>query len=312
MTIVCVTLHPAVDRVLRVPTLQPNEAARCTVEMVYGGGKGNNVARALSGLNLPVIATGYQGGHTGTFITEEIQKEGIQTRYVTTAEPTRISTMIQVDDTGNTYPVYEPGQKVSEAEIQELMDTLDRLLDEASLVLLCGSGQTDRLSRVYADMIVMARERGVHTLLDSSGGALMRGIDARPFMVKVNRHELGGYLGRDLAKREDQIEAMREVQAMGIDIVALSRGEEGMIAYDGKEFWEGVLHMESIINVNGCGDSQLAGVAKMLTEGAPLSEIVRWGIACGTANTQVRGAGYIKLDKVEALLPRVDLTRLDE
>ena len=312
MKIICVTLHPAIDRVLRVPSLHPNEIARCKIEMLYGGGKGNNVARALTRLHVPVVATGYQGSYSGAFITDHLNGEGITTDFVECKQPTRTSTLVQVDDTGDTYPLYEPGQAVEEEEIEALLAKFKTLLPEAALVLLCGSGQTERLSSVYADMIHLAREANVRTLLDSSGGALTHGIDARPYMVKVNRYELGGYLNRDLTRREDQIMAMRDLQKQGIDIVALSRGEEGMIAFDGAEFWEGSLQMDSIVNVVGCGDSQLAGVAKELMENASLAEIVRWGIACGTANTQVRGAGFIDLAQVEDLLPKVELQKLDQ
>jgi fructose-1-phosphate kinase PfkB-like protein len=65
--------------------------------------------------------------------------------------------------------------------------------------------------------------------------------------------------------------------------------------------------MKSIVNVVGCGDSLLAGIAKSLLEELPLPEIVRWGVACGTANTQVRGAGFIDADLVESLLPKVQI-----
>ena len=113
MTILTVTLHPAIDKVLRVPALRPNEIARCTIEMVHGGGKGNNVARALTRLGVPVIASGYQGGHTGAFITEHLESEGIRTDFVICQQPTRTSTIVQVDETGDTFPLYEPGQQVT-------------------------------------------------------------------------------------------------------------------------------------------------------------------------------------------------------
>jgi tagatose 6-phosphate kinase len=305
LTILTVTLHPAIDKVLRVPALRPNEIARCTIEMVHGGGKGNNVARALTRLGVPVIASGYQGGHTGAFITEHLESEGIRTDYVTCQQPTRTSTIVQVDETGNTYPLYEPGQAVTAEEIERLRAKVRALLPKARLMLLCGSGQTELLAPVYADLIEIARQQGVHTLLDSSGETLARGIAARPYMVKVNRLELSGFLGRPLETLEAQLEAMLEIQRSGIALVALSRGEQGLIATDGSQVVEGRLSMERIVNVVGCGDSQLAGIARELLEEAPLAELVRWGVAAGTANTQTRGAGRIDLELVRALLPRV-------
>ena len=311
MSIITVTLHPAIDKVLRVPALHPNEIARCQIEMIHGGGKGNNVARALTRLGVPVIATGFQGGHTGAFITEHLQSEGIRTDYVICRQPTRTSTIVQVDETGDTYPLYEPGQAVTVEEIDRLREKVHSLLATARLMLLCGSGQTDLLAPVYADLIQLAIQQGVHSLLDSSGETLTLGIRARPFMVKVNRLELSGFLGRPLETLEAQIEAMLEVQRMGVGIVALSRGEAGLIATDGHQVLEGQLRMERIVNVVGCGDSQLAGIAKELLEEAPLTELVRWGVASGTANTQTRGAGRIDLELVRGLLPRVSLRQID-
>jgi 1-phosphofructokinase family hexose kinase len=310
MSILTVTLHPAIDKVLRAPTIRPNEVSRCTVEMTHGGGKGNNVARALTRIGVSAIATGYQGGYSGAFITEHIESEGIQTAYVECQEPTRTSTILQVDETGNTYALYEPGQSVSKEEILALKRKFQELLGESKMVLLCGSGQTELLAPVYAHLIDLAKEAGVPALLDSSGEALRLGISAKPFMVKVNRNELSGYFNRSLDNREIQIEAMLELQAAGIDIVALSRGEDGLIATNGKEVWEGILKMDTIVNVVGCGDSQLAGIAKQVVEGSSLKELVRWGVACGTANTQVRGAGRINLDTVLEMLPEVQVVEL--
>jgi fructose-1-phosphate kinase PfkB-like protein len=97
---------------------------------------------------------------------------------------------------------------------------------------------------------------------------------------------------------------MLSLHRQGIEIVALSRGEGGLIATDGVEIWDGVLQVETIVNVVGCGDSQLAGITKQVLEKAPLKELIRWGVACGTANTQVRGAGRIEMDTVLEMLAR--------
>jgi len=310
MSILTVTLHPAIDKVLRVLKLRPNEVSRCTIEMTHGGGKGNNVARALTRIQVPVIASGFQGGYSGAFITEHIETEGIRTSFVECKEPTRTSTVLQIEETGDTYALYEPGQSVTEGEIDRLYQHYRELLTEASMVIYCGSGQTDLLAPVYARMIEMAKQVNTPSLLDSSGEALMQGIDAKPYMVKVNRNELSGYFQRPLDTLDQQIAAMLELQQSGIHIVALSRGEGGLIATDGNEIWEGALQVASIVNVVGCGDSQLAGIAKQIHVGASLEELVRWGVACGTANTQVRGAGRIELETVQEMLHQVHLVEL--
>ena len=312
MNVLCVTLHPAIDKAVRVKRLVPDEIARATIAMIYGGGKGNNVARALTHLKVPVIATGYQGGYSGKFITGELRKEGIRTEFVECKADTRTSMLIQEDDTGYTYAIYEPGQKVEEDEIEALIQKFEQLLPETSLCLLCGSGQTDSLAKVYGRMITLAREKGVHSLIDSSGPALEYGIKAVPYMVKVNQHELGTYLGRALDNLEKQVDAILELQKIGIAFVALSRGPEGMIATDGKEVWSGKVEVKRVINTVGCGDSLLAGISKGLLDHMVLPDLIRWGISCGSANTQVRGAGFIEIETVCKLIDKAKITQLNQ
>jgi fructose-1-phosphate kinase PfkB-like protein len=49
----------------------------------------------------------------------------------------------------------------------------------------------------------------------------------------------------------------------------------------------------------------LAGMAKAVLEKLSLEEVVRWGVACGTANTQQLGAGFIEKPMVRSFTSRV-------
>jgi tagatose 6-phosphate kinase len=129
-------------------------------------------------------------------------------------------------------------------------------------------------------------------------------------MVKVNQHELSDYFGKELGSLEVQYQAILELQKEGIEIVALSRGAEGMIITDGASSYEAKLMVDSIVNVVGAGDSLLAGIAMSILSDSPLAEIARWGVACGTANTQVRGAGFINQELVDELLKQVVVQEL--
>lgn len=307
MTILTVTLHPAIDRVLRTPRLQADEVARVQLAMLYGGGKGNNVARALTRLGVPVLATGFQGGYSGRFITDQLEAEGIPTSFESCSGDTRTSNLVQEEETGHSYALYEPGQQVTAQELERFLAHYEGLLPDVELVLLCGSGQTLELAASYKTMIALAEGVGKRVVVDSSGLALAAAVPAKPYMLKVNEHELAGYVKRPLDDRAAQIAAMHEIRAGGVPLVALSLGADGMLATDGAETWSAHLTLDNVVNVVGCGDSLLAGVAKTLLEGGELEELVRWGVACGTANTQVRGAGFIERTTVHELLPRVEV-----
>ncbi len=310
MKIITVTLHPAIDKVIETKRIIPNESCRARIKMIYGGGKGNNVARALTRLNIAVIATGFQGGYTGEYITTALKNEGIHTEFVFCQAPTRTSTIILEEDTGDSYAVYEPGQNIQIDEASQLLSKVIDLSLDASLILLCGSGQYPALEYIYYDIILMAKERNIRCLLDSSGLALKNGISAKPYMVKVNQHELSDYFQRPLVHLNDQLNALNELHQSGISVVAMSRGADGLIVTDGKEFYEAKLSMTKTIFTVGAGDSLLAGFAKALVEGCQIDELARLGVACGTANTQVAGAGFITSELVNQLLPKVKIRKI--
>lgn len=309
--ILTVTLHPALDRILVAQALRPDTINRVHVLMEYGGGKGNNVARALHRLGAPVLAFGFQGGGPGLTARRVFKREGIPTHFVACRRPTRISTLLLEQTSGQGYTLYEPGQAVSAKEMQKLKVQFLRIVGGFQVALFCGSAQTPELAHLLAELISEARQRGVVCVLDSSGAALREGTQARPFMVKVNREELEELVGEHLDTQDRLVAAMCQVHRQGVEVVAVTQGEGGLMVTDGTSLWQGTLKMDNVINVMGCGDSLLAGMTYALLNGLRLPEMVRWGVACGAANTQVFGAGFINRDDVEQLLPRVQLFQRD-
>jgi 1-phosphofructokinase family hexose kinase len=310
MTFLTVTLTPSYDVILRTPRLLPNEAMRAKVEMRYAGGKGNNVARALSRLGERVTATGFQGGYTGVLSKDQLSSEGVTVDFVECSGPTRTTVVVHETDTDFTYVINEPGQVVESDEAAKLLEKFGQHIATSNLCLLCGSGQAPATQHLYAEMIQIARQYQVNCLLDSSGPALRQGIEAKPYVLRVNAEELGDYLERPLTNQAVRLQALQDLVASGIQMVAISMGEEGMLATDGSENWHAHLRMQRVTNIVGCGDSTLAGMALAIKSGLELREILRWGVACGAANTQTPGAGFIQNEAVEKLLPQVALQQL--
>lgn len=310
MPILTVTLHPSLDRVLRGERLRPNDQMRTQVVLEYAGGKGNNAARALARAGMQVTATGFQGGFSGRIAASKLVAEGVATRFVACQQPTRISTILHEEATGQTYAIYEPGQQVTGDEVETLLDRYRKLVRTHRQVLLCGSAQSHQLQDVFARMIAIAGQNGAQSLLDCSGEALRLGIAARPFLVKVNRQELEEALGWPMDSTGRQVEAMRALCRQGIEIAAITLGSEGLLVANGKETWQGTLAMPVVLNTVGCGDAVLAGLTCALARGASLEEMVRWGTAFGAANTQSYGSGFLDAELLETLRPQVKVERL--
>jgi 1-phosphofructokinase family hexose kinase len=302
--IITLTVHPALDRVLRVRALTAHEANRASVEREYAGGKGNNAARALRRLGAGVTATGFQGGHSGDFCTHDLDQIGVRTTFLRSRAPTRLSQLLIVSQTGAVYPIYEPGQPVPPEEAEALVSHLPRLLSAGDLCLLCG---TSVVPDLIARLTTQARQAGATVWLDSSGPALQHSLRAGPHLVKVNAHELAEALDRSLPDRAALAAAVRELSALTGGWVAVTAGADGLLLAQGDRLIHAHLPMSRVVNTVGCGDSLLAGMAWRFSQGHDLIDLARWGVACGAANTQSIGAGYIDPDLVRVLAERVEV-----
>jgi len=311
MKVLTVTLHPALDRLIQVDRLSPGEPVSAETLMAYAGGKGINAARVLRRLGIHVLVTGFQGGKTGEICIDRLQIEGIQTSFIRCEQPTRITTVVYESRSGNFYPIYEPRQLVSQDEIESLMAHLEALIQKFDLCLLCGAGSGPGAERIYAWMIERAAEKQVPCLLDSSGASLTNGVKVRPFLVKINQQELAEIKGKPLNQIGEQVDALKTMVDLGVKIAAVSSAEKGMLATDGSRVIQGELVFDHIKNTIGCGDAMLAGMAVAVLRKYPIEEVVRWGVSCGSVNTQNLGAGFIDPELVHTCLPQVDVQRVN-
>src|ERR1700721_2148730 len=92
--IITVTLNAAIDKSLSVPSFRLGRRHRTVERRTLAGGKGVNVARILKTLGLPVIATGFQGGPTGTQIMAQLDAESILHDFVRIREDSRTNTAV--------------------------------------------------------------------------------------------------------------------------------------------------------------------------------------------------------------------------
>ena len=310
MKVLTVTLHPAVDRILQIEKFQPSDPMHGGVLLEYPAGKGINAARALHRLGVSVLATGFLGKQRFDALATAIRNEGMDASFLPCEALTRTTTIIQEISTGKQFIITEPRQVVTEQEVKLLLQHSDRLMENVDLCLLCGAGEGASLHDAYAKLVALATQKGVHCLLDSSGPSLKEGLLAKPHGVKVNREELSMLAGNMLVNQEEQAAFLQKMVESGIGFAAMSDQAKGMLAEDGNETWAGRLNVDPVINTIGCGDAMLAGMAKAVLEKLPLQEIVRWGVACGTANTQQLGAGFIEISMVQSFLSRVAVNRI--
>jgi fructose-1-phosphate kinase PfkB-like protein len=104
--------------------------------------------------------------------------------------------------------------------------------------MLCGSIPPGVPPDVYVRLIEIARKKKVHTMLDTDGEALQRGIEAEPTAVHANQAEAERLLDTALLTRASFLDAARKLRAMGASSVVLSLGSRGAVGANGKSMVE--------------------------------------------------------------------------
>ena len=261
--IVTVTPNAALDRTLVASGFAIGESRTVERALILGGGKGINVARALHGLDQPVLALGFAGGRTGEQIRAALDVEGLPHDLTPSAAESRTCTAIIDPSSGSATEVNEPGATVTEYEQLAFLDRFDRALGEAQLVALSGSLSPGLPDEFYATLIERARVAGVPCLLDTSGRALIPGIAAAPLLAKPNQHEATAMLGGAFDP-EDGAFVARALPSPGPVVLCLTLGSDGAVLHAPAGSWRARSPRLRVVDTVGAGDCFVAGLAAAL------------------------------------------------
>jgi 1-phosphofructokinase family hexose kinase len=312
--ILTVTLNAAIDRTVAVPNFRLGRRHRAVESRTVAGGKGINVARALSLLGRPVIASGFVGGPTGSRVLEQLQDESVLTDFIRIAAETRINLAVIDPTSGEQTEINERGPAVSPEEVQRLFDRIAYLASGAKLCVLAGSVPPGAGDDLYANLIQDLGRRGVPVVLDAEGEAMLAGVRAGASMVTPNEREAEELVGQEFADRDDLAQGLLELVRLGAGEAAVTR-PDGCVATVGEGNSRRLLevHTESLepVSTVGSGDAFLAGYVAARYEERSAEDCLAYGVACGAESTQHFGAGTVDRNQVERLLGEVSVHDLE-
>ncbi len=279
-------LNPSVDVEWRVAQVRWEEKNEILSERRWPGGKGVNVARWLKHLGARPQLLIPLGGQTGRELAAGLRRERIHTCVLPLRGATRANVIVTAERAGQLR--FNPaGPKLSRADWAGVRRSTTRALPRASVLVLSGSLPRGLRPDAYAGLVRLAREAGVRALLDCDGPPLAAAVEAHPFLVKPNRHELALWRRRPLRSVDSLEKAARELSDVTGGWVLLSLGAQGawLIHARDRVWLKTSAPKVAPRNTVGAGDALLASVARQVAQGAPPAEWLRWGVAAGTAAT---------------------------
>ena len=301
-----VTLNPALDKTVEIPSLTVDAVNRITSMRTDPGGKGINVSKVIQKLGGASVAAGILGGDAGRAILSALTEMGLTTLFHFVEGETRTNMKIIDPDNHTNTDINEPGVTVSEEILEKLLEELLAKVTKEDIVVISGSMPKGSPKDTYYTWTKAYREKGAKVILDADGDLLKAGLKASPYLIKPNNHELGALTGRALETPEEIAETAAELmKEYGIGKVVVSMGGDGAVyvTKDKTIYAEGL--KVPVGSTVGAGDSVVAALAVSEEEGKTLEETVRLSTAVGAANVMCSGTQAAEYEVVETLLPKV-------
>lgn len=296
----------------------------------YIGGSPTNIACGTARLGLrSAVITRVGDEHMGRFIREQLIREGVDVRGVTT-DPERLTALVILGIRDqDSFPLIFYRENCADMALSEA-DIDEGLIADTRCVLATGTHLSHpRTEAAVMRALTLARAHGARTALD---------IDYRPNLWGVAGHGAGESRFVESATvtarlqatlplfdlivgteeefhiaggNTDTLAALRAVRAISDAVLVCKRGAAGAVAFEGAiEGWEsgqqGPGFPIEVFNVLGAGDGFFSGLLKGWLEDAPWPRALEYANACGALAVSRHGCtpAYPSLEELRFFLER--------
>jgi 1-phosphofructokinase len=264
------------------------------------GGKGVNVARALSLAGLDAVALLPAAGTDPMIVA--LQGIGVPFRCVPVTAPVRTNIAVTEMD-GTTTKINEPGAALDPVAVDALTRSVAGSAEHASWVVLSGSLPPGMPETWYADVVAQLAQFPCKVAIDTSDRpltALVDGLDrAAPDLIKPNAEELASVIGLSpqaleaAVTRKDPepvVLAAQKLVDRGIGAVLATLGAAGAVLVNESGSWLATPPPIEPRSTVGAGDSSLAGYVRADVGGAEPPRRLQMAVAYGSAAAALPGS----------------------
>ncbi len=299
--IVTVTPNPSIDRTVTLPArLVRGAVHRVQSVSTEPGGKGVNVARALTLAGLDTLAILPAGGRDP--ILSALQSCGVPFYAVPVDGAVRTNLTITESD-GTTTKINEPGAVIDEAALAALTTAILDRAESARWVVLSGSLPPGMPDSWYADVVARLQSFDCKVAVDTSDAPLAALAAefgrAAPDLIKPNAEELAGLAGvaaehleAALAQGDPDpvVAAARQLIDRGAHTVLATLGPAGAVLVDETGSWLATPPPIKPKSTVGAGDSSLAGYVRADVAGAQPPQRLQMAVAYGSGAAALPGS----------------------
>ena len=306
-SIITITMNPSIDKSAMVDKVIPEAKLRCSSVKNEPGGGGINVSKALGRLGMDSLAVFTAGGHNGNMLQDLVSQQKIAFQVITVDAETRENFIVLETSTNKQYRFNIPASSVNSSAVRDCLAVLRNLKTKPSFVIASGSLPNGIPENFYVDVAKWATSINAKFILDTSGEPLQLAANEKVFLLKPNLSELRQLAGRAELSKEDAVAAAQQIiSTRDCEVIVVSLGAEGalLVTKDLHQFIAAPnVKKQSTV---GAGDSMVAGMVYMLSQHKTLQEMIRFGVACGTAATMNPGTELFHIADANKLYEQIN------
>ncbi len=303
--ILCICLSPCIDVNMEVDSLSVGKSNKILNKRIYFTGKAINSARGLKRLGADAYATGFMYEDNGKLFEQELHYESVPYKFVWCKGRVRENYKF-VDNKSMLTEVDDISPEVSEEKKAELIDLVRTLSAKSEAVVLSG-GIAKGMEPSYYGEVLSAVPAGVKKIVDTSGDRLFEALKCGVDIIKPNLQELQSTLKIKVNSKEDALLGCRELLRRGAKYVLLSLGKEGAILTDGNKNYYCKSINVAMNSTIGAGDAMIAAATFALARGGSMEDILRCGVAGGTAAVTMPDNITFRREKYDEVLDGLEV-----
>ncbi|HIY99420.1 MAG TPA: 1-phosphofructokinase family hexose kinase [Firmicutes bacterium] len=279
--ILTVCMSPSVDVTIELDSLNVGKVNIVKNKTLSFTGKALNVAIGVARLGGEAYATGFMYNENGAMFERALDKEGVPFAFVWNSGRVRENYKC-IDKKSMLTEINDIGGQVAGEKLGELMHMIRNFSSRSDVTVISG-GLPRGVDTSYYREIFRTVDPHSLRIADTEGAKLFAALEAGIDLVKPNLEELQETLGREFKDKDDMLAGCRELLDRGAKMVLLSLGKDGAVITNGTRNYFCKSINVAVNSTVGAGDGMVAAAATMLQKGADLPDILRAGVAAGTA-----------------------------
>jgi len=304
--ILTVCMSPSVDVTIELDSLNIGKVNVVKNKTLSFTGKAINVAIGVSRLGAEAYSTGFMYNENGAMFESALDKEGVGFSFVWNSGRVRENYKC-IDQKSMLTEINDVGGQVSSDKLVELLQMIRNFSSRSAVTVISGGLPRGVDPQYYRELFRAVDSRSLK-IADTEGAKMFAALEAGIDLVKPNLEELQETLGREFLDKDDMLSGCRELLDRGAKTVLLSLGKDGAVITDGSKNYFCKSINVAVNSTVGAGDGMVSAAAVMMENGASLPEILRAGVAAGTATVTTFGTISFTRNKYEEIYNNLSVT----